>query len=349
VITISLWQDFSAQAMKSLIDGDSNNASDLWTKAIEIIEEEIIEPTFECGQVYYYLGKCQMDKDMNETALANLRKAEQIIDSIDPGHSMLKQLRYDLGQTLNRVGKSDEATTKLRFAKDIVDEPLAACLQGPQATDLNLRGIVKAFQKEKLLKNLSAKNLRTICQKTTAETGLEEDDVHFAAILDEYYTSEDEGELDSDSCLIWHHFNFNDHIAEALSSLNNLIGTEFFNEDDILSYTVPDEEKTNEMDNYRVFLRVNATSKSECTGVSLGNIIYCTMQDITQAYNWKLKEMNDSRRFVNISYFEGREIIFLMQMKSAAKLYKSGARNVFENLTKDLEPDLGIETTLTIT
>lgn len=341
------WQDFSAKAMTSLINGDNDNAYDLWTKAIKIIEDQQASPTIECGQVYYYLGKCQMDKEMHEIALDNLRKAEEIIDLVDPGHSMLKQVRYDLGQTLNKVGKGDEATSKLRFAKDLVDEPVAAILQGAQDTGLDLKGIVKAFQKEKLLKNLSAKNLKTICQKISEETEIDVDDIHFASILDEYYASE-EGQLEADSCLVWHRFDFNEHIVDVLNSLNNLLGAEFFEAEDILAHAVTDEERTSDTDNFRMFLRAYETEDNQCMGLCLGNIIYCSMPDITRAYNWKLEKMDDSRRLVNISYFEGREIVFLMQMKSAAKIYKSGAKSIFENLTIDLEPGSSIETILNI-
>ncbi|MCA9804737.1 MAG: hypothetical protein KC777_22355 [Cyanobacteria bacterium HKST-UBA02] len=318
------WKTLSSQAMTAFMDGNLDEATRLWRESVHRIEADGEAPQVDIGQIYYFLGKCLIDSgDQIDEPIELFATAEKIIEESDPGHSYLTQIKYDLGEALNRAGRSQEATSRLRFAKGLVDEPVASCLSGPRGDDLDLKPLVKAFQKWGLLKGLDAREIKRIAAVLVEMGKADQGDLEGINPFDlfyEYYR--DESRRKADSCVLtpWDE---EVSLAGLIESMNECMGFPMFAPEDLM-----------EIEGVPALVMERDENGSLCAKLES----YTPEEDLIHLVNYKLASNEDECRWLRLCGYDDRMAALLLRKETAGALYRAGAAHVFENPTRDIEP-----------
>lgn len=319
------WKEISDEAMKALMNGDNKAAVNSWKSSVALIEKTKEPPSVEIGQIYYYLGKCQADEGQIEEAIRSMSKAEEIFVNVEPGHPNLKDIKYQLGVALNRSGDHEAAVARLQFAKNLVAEPLATCLQGKKKDDLDLKGTLKLLKKHGIAGELSPALLKKIAKQLVEEGKGDPDDIeglHPFDVLYCYY--EDVNHRRCDRVISLEYFELDEHLAWLLDALNDQLEQLLFLSEDIAVIDEDGEPKC--------YLIVDRDEDGPVAAP------IDDLWDVVQVYNSKLRNMNDPLRVVRLPSYDDREAVTIMPLDTAAKIYLAGGGQVFENLSEDLEP-----------
>jgi|GEM_PF-2224512 len=318
------WKALSSQAMTAFMDGNLDEATRLWRESVLRIEADGEAPQVDIGQVYYFLGKCLIDSgERIDEPIELFVTAEKIIQESNPGHSYLTQIKYDLGEALNRAGRSQEATNRLRFARGLVDEPVASCLSGPRVDDLDLRPTVKAFQKRGLLKGLDAREIKRIAtalvEMGKADPG-ELEGINPFDLFYEYYQDRDRRKADNCVLTPWDE---EISLADLIESTNECMGFRMFGPEDLV-----------EIEGVPALVMRRDEHGPLCAKLES----YATEEDLIRMVNCKLLSNDDECRWLRLSGYDDRMAALLLSKETAGALYRAGAAHVFENPTADIEP-----------
>jgi hypothetical protein len=313
------WRDLSQQAMNAMMGGDDTRAIGLWSQSVMLIEKGDAPPIAEQALVYHYLGKSLSGTDL-QTAIKHLTTAEAIMIECEPGNHALKQIKYDLGEALCKAGRSDEATPRLRYAKDIVVEPLPECLSGTQKEALSNRATIKFLQKHGLAKELSAKEIKRI-KKDMYCLDCDDEEMNIFDLLWCYYNTDER--VDADRVACFEDADDMDDWDRTLAVFNAILGEDLFSADDLVN--------VGEGDNPDLFLVIDRDEEGP-VGVNLRE---CPLVDI---YNTALKHAEDPRRIVTLSSYDDREMFMATTVETAAAIFLGGAGQIFEDLPKEIEP-----------
>lgn len=318
------WRALSSQAMTAFMDGNLEEAARLWRQSVARIETDRETPQVDIGQVYYFLGKCLIDSGQNiDEPIELFATAEKIIEESDPGHNYLTQIKYDLGEALNRAGRSPEALSRLRFARGLVSEPVATCLSGPRGEDLDLTGTVKAFQKMGLLRGLDARERKRIAS-VLVETGKADpgdpEQINPFDLLYEYYR--DVARRKADACVLtpWDE---EVSLADLIESMNECMGFPVFVTDDLV-----------EVEGVPALVMQQDEHDLLCAKLES----FAPEEDLIHKVNYRLLANDDECRWLRLSGYDDRMAALLLSKDKAGILYRAGAAHVFENPTADIEP-----------
>lgn len=320
------WKKHSDEAMKALMDGDNGQAVQSWKSSVALIEKENVPPSVEIGQIYYYLGKCQADDGALSEAIRSMTRAEQIFQHVEPGHPNLKDIKYQLGLALNKAGDSEAATARLRFAKDLVAEPLAVCLQGDKKDDLDLKGTIKLLKKHGLVNELSPAVLKQIAKQLVEEGKGDPGDIeglHPFDVLYCYY--EAESRRGQDRVIALEYFEIEEHLAWLIDALNEQLEQIVFLAGDIAAI---------DNDGEPTYFMIIDRDEDGPVAVQVDDF-----WDVVLVFNAKLRHSKDPLRVVRLPSYDDREAVIVMPLAAAAKIFLAGGGQIFENLSEDLEPN----------
>jgi tetratricopeptide (TPR) repeat protein len=322
------WIDLDKKALAALVEGDEDRAIDLWTEAVKTIETIHPEPTVEVGQVYYRLGKCLADRKDYERAIPLMQRAESTIFEADPGSEIFQQLRYTLGSTLSKAGRSDEALVSIKKAMGIVSAPLADCLVGPKDDDVSIRELVTIFQKMGLASELNKREFTRIkkaiikADRATAD----DDSIHPLDLFYTYYLPQDRRK--ADKFVLFQNFEPKYDLPTLIKDMNIVLDMVAFRPDDVVSVNEEYEDSI-------FYLIVDPDDGPMAARLQPGD----EWNELVCAVNSKLMYLEDPRRFLRLESVDEREqCLVLLSQDQAVSLYRAGAGYIFENLSADLEP-----------
>ncbi len=324
------WKEKHSVALKELMDGDENAAILHWKDAVACVEK--CESSVELGQMYHFFGKMLSDRGEDEQALTYLKLSEATIFECEPGHDSYRQIKYDLGRVLSKLGRTEEASHNYSIA--IGNEPrrpVPEGLEGKKKDTLTLKSAVKAFQKVGLMKDLSPTEFKRI-HKALVEAGRADDDdiesIHPFDLLYDYYDSRARSK--ADNVVMIDDIEGLD-LAHLVSDLNTTLGMKLFSPNNIVNGPAEEEDSSEQL-----YFIVN----SDEIGIGAAKIQkYSEYESLVEIYNYALRAGDESRRFLRFAGYSDREGLILMDIKTVRTLFLAGAADeFFENLFDDVEP-----------
>lgn len=114
-----MWRESATCAMKFLMNGDQQGAVAEWIKSVQLFEAAGSSPNEGIAEVYYYLGKCQLDQNSLDDAIHNLSRAEQLFLVVNPQHRELKPAQLSLHKALSLAGRLPPPVAVASFKKGL--------------------------------------------------------------------------------------------------------------------------------------------------------------------------------------------------------------------------------------
>jgi hypothetical protein len=212
-----MWTDEHKAALKSLMDGNEDEACRRWTLCIKMAEESQAEPSFELGEAYHYLGKTLMDCKRDGEAVPYLEKATELIELVKPDDQRLRLARQHLDYALRNSGNEEKADalhdeySRKKKLKEIRE------YQGPP-----LKKALKDLQKCGIGMELTAEELDKICGRLNLDPNAR--NYFIDKVLLAYYQDGPPERLLNEKCFISDYKDYD--IREAVAKLAALASKE---------------------------------------------------------------------------------------------------------------------------